>query len=163
MLQRFYTPERNNIVMLGQGRPQAQGKVIASPATASSGRVIASPATASSGRVIASPATARPGQGRPHIQGDRKGRPYHTTGRPAKAVYSPRLWVLALHQGHLHPRLYYIRVNMRQSFVEERPKASGLLKSCWPTDSEICLGQNAAQGMHYFRDYSILSCWIPEA
>ncbi len=122
MLQRFYTPERNNIVMLGQGRPQAQGD------HKSKGKVIASPATASSG----------------------------------KAVYSPRLWVLALHQGHLHPRLYYIRVNLRQSFVAERSRASGLLKHCWPTDSEICHGQNAAQGMHYFRDYSILSFWIPE-
>src|SRR5260370_37492514 len=28
MLQRFYTPERNNIVMLGQGRLQVQGTCI---------------------------------------------------------------------------------------------------------------------------------------
>jgi hypothetical protein len=61
----------------------------------------------------------RPQVQRPQVQGkgDRKGRPHHTTGRPAKAVYSPCLWVLAPHQGHLHPRLYYIRVNLRQSFV----------------------------------------------
>jgi hypothetical protein len=50
----------------------------------------------------------RPQVQRPQVQGqgDPCGRPYHTTGRPAQAVYSPCLWVLALHQGHLHPRLY---------------------------------------------------------
>jgi hypothetical protein len=102
------------------------------------------------------------GQGRPQVQGqgDCKSSDRKAWARPfIVRVYGCLLSTRVIYI----PVSIYIRVNLRQSFVAERSRASGLLKPCWPTDSEICHGQNAVQGMHYFRDYSILSCWIPEA